>query len=190
MFNNIIQNSVNCGDLVNINQCERISKDIISEGCYWLYDDNDRSVNSGICESRTNNSVECSDVKRIEQCKNNDESTFGTRCSWIYSNNNGDDDDGNCYSKDDTTLTCEDIFEINQCQNGGGITNLNDKCDMYETTCKIKCSELGTGTTCTSNNRENDCFLLKNEDESLNTCRDIVCLFIFIFIFLHLHLYL
>jgi hypothetical protein len=169
---------MSCDDLVDINQCGGISGSVINGGCYWLYEDSDKTVNRGKCNSKTDNSVACSAVKRKEQCQNNSQSTFGNRCTWVYSSSSGDD--GNCYSKDDATHTCDEIKNNNQCESGGGLINLDGKCDIYGTTCKTNCSELGTGTTCTSGDRENDCFLLENADGS-KRCKDTVCLFIFIY---------
>jgi hypothetical protein len=115
-------------------------------------------------------------------------------CTFIYSSSSGGNI-GNCYSKNDTNLRCEDIYydESNECINGGSVINLNGKCGIYESTCKTKC-EILTATTCTSDDHGNYCFLLENEDENLNSCINIVCLylyiylFIFLFIFIYIHI--
>jgi hypothetical protein len=66
-----------------MDQCKGITNDIIPGGCYWLYDNSDASVDTGVCKSKTDNTIECTEVKRSEQCKNNSESTFGSRCVWV-----------------------------------------------------------------------------------------------------------
>jgi hypothetical protein len=100
-------------------------------------------------------------------------------CRWIYLNSDNEDDNniGKCYNA--SVIECKDIFQRSQCESGLNIDRLD--CGMYGTTCKTKC-EILTTTTCTSDDRGNDCFLIKNINGE-NECKNIVCLY------LYLHLY-
>jgi hypothetical protein len=171
--------------------------------CFWLFDSPSSSSDSGVCKSKTDPSLECIQVKRESQC--GDElvgtllegiCTFYTAastcvkkcellsgssncrsddCGFIYLSEDGNDDGGSCYAKN-STHTCEEINRSSQCVSGGNIGVLNGKCGIYGGICKTKCSELGTEiTTCTSDNRVNDCFLLENGDGSANSCVNKVC---------------
>lgn len=103
-------------------------------------------------------------------------------CRWIYSNTDNDNfNSGKCYNM--SVVECKDIFQSSQCESGLNINISGLNCGMYGTTCKPKCGTL-TSETCTSDNRENDCYYIMNNNEVSGTCTNRVCMFFYFYLYL------